>query len=47
MGFIKQWLERLAEASKQSFGDQRLDCCDLQQKQKTSTPQDKKHSSKG
>lgn len=46
MGFIKQWLEKLAAASKQNFGDQRLDCCDLQQKQKASTPQDKTRTSK-
>jgi hypothetical protein len=34
VGFWKRWLEKMAAANKQSLGDKRLDCCDLQQKQK-------------
>ncbi len=26
---IKNWLEKLAKANEESFGTERLDCCDL------------------
>lgn len=26
---IKKWLEKLAKANKETFGDGRLDCCEL------------------
>lgn len=38
MGLLQKWLEKLAKASKDNYGNQRLDCCDLQQKQTTKTP---------
>lgn len=37
MSFWKRWLEKMANANKQNFGDKRLDCCDLQQAQKNDT----------
>ena len=27
--FIEEWLEKLGEQNKKSFGTSRLDCCDL------------------
>lgn len=27
--FIKNWLDRLAEENKKTFGAARMDCCDL------------------
>lgn len=26
---IKRWLEKLAKANKETFGNERLDCCNL------------------
>ncbi len=42
MGFLQRWLEKLAKASKENYGNQRLDCCDLQQKQTAKAAKDGK-----
>ena len=33
--FIKNWLDRLAKENEKSFGDGRLDCCDLNKPKNT------------
>lgn len=35
--FIKNWLDRLAEENEKSFGNGRLDCCDLNKSKNTNT----------
>ena len=35
--FIKDWLERLAKENEKSFGNGRLDCCDLNKPKNTNT----------
>lgn len=42
MGFWQRWLAKLAKASQENYGNQRLDCCDLQQKQTAKTAKDSK-----
>lgn len=32
--FIKNWLDRLAEENEKSFGNGKLDCCNLNQPKK-------------
>ncbi|MCF8308837.1 MAG: hypothetical protein K9I68_07515 [Bacteroidales bacterium] len=32
-GIVARWLDKMARANKESFGNQRLDCCELKSKQ--------------
>ncbi|MCF8232938.1 MAG: hypothetical protein K9J27_12200 [Bacteroidales bacterium] len=32
-GIVARWLDKMARANKESFGNQRLDCCELKTKQ--------------
>lgn len=32
-GIVSRWLDKMARANKKSFGNQRLDCCELKSKQ--------------
>ena len=32
-GIVARWLDKMARANKKSFGNQRLDCCELKSKQ--------------
>ncbi len=35
--FIKNWLNRLAKENEKSFGNSRLDCCNLNKSKNTNT----------
>lgn len=35
---INRWLEKLAKANKESYGNQRLDCCELGKKTNDPNP---------
>jgi hypothetical protein len=38
--FIKNWLDRLAEENEKSFGNGKLDCCNLNKSTKSSSKND-------
>lgn len=44
--FIKDWLDRLAKENEKSFGNDRLDCCDLNKQKNTKMQTSAKDTSK-